>query len=394
MEKAYRFVPCGTDEPGKLRQWLEDMARDGLLLEKIVFRAAFRKAEPQTLRYHLEPVQAAGIFHLQANRPKPELLELAQEMGWEFVCLHGAYHIYRTADPDARDFHTESETQALALDSVCRHQRNSSIFYAVYLLIILAVICSSPVLNMLRFGTVTILLLILSMPVLLWLASRSFLKFRKSQKAIREGTYEEDADWKATRTRHLVSEAVLYLAGVTAIACLLGYQMRNLGYGKCGLDEFQGNAPFVTASELTADCGTDLETASGSIQTWYTLIAPVNYEWEEAVSVTSAEGEPGAVILNADYHEAISPAVARAIAEDYLRFARFSALISPYREYSALEPYELDADHVACYSLGGTSAYVVIQQSNVVIHAQLHAPEGFPDLQDWAEAMTQMLPER
>lgn len=391
MEQVYRFIPCPANEPVKLRQWLEDMANEGLLLEDIKFRARFRKAAPQALRYHLEPIQAWGFGGSAAEEPQPELMELARDLGWQFVCRYGVYHIYRTADPDARDFHTEAETQALALDFMRKRQRNSNIFSGLYYLFVILVVGAAPVLNMIRMGTVLISVLALSMVSTVWMGVHRFLRFRRAQNAIRAGTYSEDTDWRKGRRSYLAQQAVVWLSVLALAAGIVNYQMRRLGYGKCDLDEFQGDAPFVTTRELVEARGMTAEQTFGSVQVWSEPIASVNYDWTEIVYITTSDGTERSCSLFVDFHETASPWVARLLAEDYLRSAQFSALVNSRREYVSLDAFDLDVDFIACYDTRDIGTYVVIQQGNVVVHACISAPAELVTLEDWAIAMTELL---
>lgn len=114
-----RPIPCSFfDIPG-LQSWLDEMACQGLFLQKFNFhrdRAVFTVGDPYPVRYRLDPVG-------KSKKKDRERAELYQEAGWtHVVTISRAFHIFSCGDPDAPELYSDPQSLSLALDGTIRAQ--------------------------------------------------------------------------------------------------------------------------------------------------------------------------------------------------------------------------------------------------------------------------------
>ena len=111
----YRFVPCPAYRVEAIQTWLEDLAREGLILEKDTFLfgvVTFTRQSPRNYRYRLEATpDIPGIFN-DYDTPDYRAVELNESFGWEYVTRYGQFYIYRCADPTAPELHTDPAVES------------------------------------------------------------------------------------------------------------------------------------------------------------------------------------------------------------------------------------------------------------------------------------------
>ena len=110
-------------DPVQLQTWLEDLALEGWVLEKITLRwGRFYRSTPRRIRYRAEPVRPArGAFAADGGEEKDQLYA---DLGWK--CLGpvlGTFQLYCTGDPSAPETHTDAAT----LRALWRRERNHTL---------------------------------------------------------------------------------------------------------------------------------------------------------------------------------------------------------------------------------------------------------------------------
>lgn len=119
MRYTFRFPPCSIYDTEGFECWLETMAQKGLLLEPDGFYfgfGKFRKAKPTTMRYRLLPAPR------NEQKPADAAIELTEGFGWQFYGKHKDFFLYSSADPNARELHTDSQLHAEAYKTLLKHQ--------------------------------------------------------------------------------------------------------------------------------------------------------------------------------------------------------------------------------------------------------------------------------
>lgn len=96
--------------------WLEEMARKGLLFERMSYwGVVFRRGEPAAIRYRLEP---AGRLWTRESK------DYCRELGWDYLGQAGQhFELYANLDPEAPELHTDPVVQSYALDLLGKRLR-------------------------------------------------------------------------------------------------------------------------------------------------------------------------------------------------------------------------------------------------------------------------------
>ena len=111
-KKIYKIPPVLSYDIEGMENWLSEMAENGLILAEDGIKlgiAVFEKAEPKKLRYCLVGAKN-GTRAIYDNNGHPEYEEIKhiKEYGWEYIAKRDGFHIYRSADPDARELNTDT----------------------------------------------------------------------------------------------------------------------------------------------------------------------------------------------------------------------------------------------------------------------------------------------
>ncbi len=124
-KSVHRIIPCPDYDVTGVECWLSYMAERGYILrDGGVFRgiAAFDRCEPKKVRYRLQPAQKGFVIY-DNDGPSDDEVELNGAFGWKYVAKYGVFNIYRADDMDAREMDTDTEVQAMAMNSLHRSQR-------------------------------------------------------------------------------------------------------------------------------------------------------------------------------------------------------------------------------------------------------------------------------
>ncbi len=132
-KRVYRICPCHSTDIEGIQTWLEDMAAKGLQLEKdSIFLGiwSFIQERPKRLQYRLEAVKSNGWASEEA--PDAEVQETAEEMGWSYITKYRSFHIYCSADPNARPLNSDPAVQAITVRRLRREMILHFLFNCVY----------------------------------------------------------------------------------------------------------------------------------------------------------------------------------------------------------------------------------------------------------------------
>ena len=135
VSRCHRLCPCSAKDIEGIQSWLEDMAQEGLLLERdSVFCGlwSFEKTAPRKALYRLEVIR--GKFMEDTDAPREEIVETAGAMGWEYVTRYGTFYIYRSFDPAARPLHTDPALQAMTVKFLRRRCWSDLIWNLLYVI--------------------------------------------------------------------------------------------------------------------------------------------------------------------------------------------------------------------------------------------------------------------
>lgn len=398
VRRAYRICPCSSWDVEGIQSWLEDMAQEGLILETDgVFMGIFSfiRTTPKGMIYRLEAVQKEpGFFDNPNFSPDAELLELSEELGWEYVLRYGMFHIYRSDASHPRELHTDPVVHAIAIDALRKRQRNSLI-RAMIMVILWFVI---PVYghrylfrNAATIGTIFVAAYLAFIAWTLIEPIRIVVQLKRYKKRLAKGEpLTRSADWRRHAATHTLFR--LFPVLITTILLLSPLAVLITEAESTPLEEFDADPPFVTIQDLLPAGEYDRTgTSMGDYNTmrqWSTAVSQ-NMEWQEWASVRASDGRAYSGILRIDYHETVSPWIAEGLFNDYYNYE--------LRRYGTERFSDLDApvaglDGCRAYSSYGI-IHILMRQGNIVLHATVLLEDEHDNAvwEDWAILAAQQL---
>lgn len=352
-----RFPPCPLYDVEGIESWLEDLAKQGLILTPgglFCGFASFEQGEPKPMRYRLQPWPKKRRLTDDAG-PHPEAVELAKEYGWDYLCDLDKYAVFACGDPEARELDTDPQIQALSYRHLYRQRLTGLIFIFFLGCLMIGLL--------LWFGPLTF---ILDKPLwytgissLIWLSLPFFtcrelkqIRILKEKLSLGEALSRRK-DWKRNRHRHWITAALgvaLFLSFNAAVILENFVDWEDHHWQP--LSEYTGERAFPTMEELagggTLDSSTWRVDNNNEIAVRSTLPAKTQMRFEQFGSVkqdgkTVLEGA-----LRVDYYDLRTEWLAKALFREIHHNATLSK--GTYRQYIALETPALPTDAEIAYS--------------------------------------------
>ena len=390
QKRIRRLTPCPAYDVEKIESWLTDMAREGWILEKdsdMFGWLAFTQEAPRNLRYRLEPQEEGTGW---GDTPDPEIRQICEEYGWEYVDSYGKFYIYRSIRPDAREMNTDLQVQAAAMKAGKRNSTMTLILDFILLGNLFSDFLQMPFRSLAVLGFWFHFIHILA---LIWVSVDSFLHWRhlqKLQKQLKANVpLNHRKPWRKGATFHLVSKFAYVLVIFLFFGALFGScsQALELELDAPDTADYPGDPPFVTAGDILpegkftsrpslADYNTYLETG--------TFFAPKIVEWNEHGEILLPDGSVYDGILRITYYETRYTWLAEGLLNDLYREAE------DQRHFSLLPTPDLDVDELICYN--NIYPTILIRQGRIVVEAcvGLEYQDQYL-LEAWAQRMAEML---
>ena len=373
VRKSHKLCPCTAMDIEGIQTWLEDMASEGLLLEKdSIFCGfwSFEKTAPRKVLYRLEVAERGGLFSDSSDMPREEILETAEAMGWEYVARYKFFYIYRTFAPLSVPLNTDPEIQALTVKRLKKERRSVLIWEVVSVAFLLLFGSKTGRYFMLSAVMLSPLFTISVLSILIWAAVSPLIQviyLRRYEKRLKDGdSLDKRKDWH----RFALLQQITRCLPTFFVLIMLFSLGRNwiLASNKSPLSEYGGSTPFATAQEIVPD-GTvsgNLDILDyGTFNKWSNSLSE-NIEWRESCDI-AVNGDNYHAILYITYHDTASEWIAKRLFQDHYRS---DAQRYHGKRFEDLEAPETAADDLRVYTSYGTR-YVLIRHDNIVIHASV-----------------------
>lgn len=389
VKKVHKLLPCPSYDIERMESWLEDMGKEGLLLEKKSFLGnhflCFVPCRPQTIRYRLEP-RTKGMDY--AFEPPEEARSLAAEYGWEFVCTFEMLYIYRTVRPDAPEMNTDNLLQAVSLKRLKKDLATSLFWHFILVTHMLFGFNREPFRFMVTFGSIYAVLFLLYFTGVLLVDAGRLRNILRLQKQLKQNIpMDHRKDWKSGKRFHRVMRLVALFTFALAITSIFSSCTRVMAMPKTATVDYPGNPPFVTVSDLYPEhTFTDggLRDMYNYYQRYDSDLCKEMIDWREFVKIHVKEGKQiGTATMIVAYYDTAAPWLAKGLAQDFLRRdAQWKGIDSLKR----LQDPELGFDYVFTYN--NIMPTMVIQHGNIMVKASVYKEA---DLYRWAEGMAELL---
>lgn len=404
MKLVHRLIPCPQHDVSGMENWLTDMAKQGYMLQKDGFWAGiatFEKTTPQTAIYRLQPAEkSTSMWADNGGEPEEEAVELGRAYGWDYVAKRGEFHIYRALNSDVREFHTDLEVQALAMNAMRKRQRAnlfSGIFWGLFYPWLL--FKGKIMLSVVHVGTIPMLL---AMIACLWMSIHSIVEavklIRLRKKILNGEETGSGCNWKRGVGRYHANNIIrrcIYIAAIVLFLKLMGDQMIYEEY--IPLTEYTKDMPFATMEDFLPEGKMELMNMKvgnlNTVREWSDLLSPVNFEWDEAGKVTHPDGRVLSGGLEVICHETKAPWIAKRLAREYLLKGK---------EGKEFELLELDSEALQTEELDQVIAFtttlhfpsVILREGNKVLYARFYTNGSDTmklSLEEWAGMLAECL---
>lgn len=394
-KKVYRYSPCPDYDIETMESWLGDMAADGLLLscDGFLFNfGIFEKTEPKRLRYRLEPAGARATL-MQECAPPEEAQELNESMGWHYVASRGNFHIYCTADPEARELHTDVHIQAMTVESVRKRILKDMVIYLLWILALIGLHVGADsnkmFLLVIGLGTPLAALVLLFAAWEIAGLFRSVWRLGQLRGRVANGALRRDKDWRRGRTRYILGQFTSLLLMFLLIAGgINGCTRRMDNSGEIPLSEFGGSLPFATMAEFLPNSSferSDAYSWTNYVQISSDILAPVIIELAENGNITAEDGTRYSGGLDVTYIEACSEWLAEELFRELCAETNGRDRVPLEAEISGAEEYTAFAEYFPT---------VVLRRGNVVVRAELYnTGENELPLSLWGSALAKSIDE-
>ncbi|MCR4640542.1 MAG: DUF2812 domain-containing protein [Lachnospiraceae bacterium] len=113
------------DNLGATKAYLESMAKEGWMLEKISGNTQFifRECEPADVRFAVEIFVDGSMFDTYTIDSNLEFIEYCKKAGWDFICSSGKIDIFCTEDPDVPEIESDERMKLQTIKKACRPMR-------------------------------------------------------------------------------------------------------------------------------------------------------------------------------------------------------------------------------------------------------------------------------
>lgn len=376
-KERWLLVPCPDYDVAAMEAWLEQQAQKGLFLSAengfFLGFACFEVGSPKRVRYRLDAIPKEKVF---ADFPenKAAAIQLAQEMGWEFVTERREFLIYRCDDETLPELNTDPAVQALSLKRVQRNlsSRVWSTCYCffVYPILLFALRMPAFLLSVLTLGTLRVLALFLITAVMAAGEICDWRRLKKLRAHLQAGGRIEHTQENPGWTKRSVAEKIANpILTALWIALLLSFVVKTGNPARSTQTDLSASpipaaSSFLTLPQEDADNRDEL-----------TLLARRDVLVQD--NIYMLEERAGSFRYDAEYYDMRAPWLAKWLADDFARYDARGIFSSRTYRITSLDLPALDADTAYCYFLQDTRRghywghRVIVQKGCKVISADI-----------------------
>ncbi|MBQ2848818.1 MAG: DUF2812 domain-containing protein [Clostridia bacterium] len=336
QEKIRRFIPCSLYCTDKIESWLEEMASEGYIFytfSKFDY-AVFLKDKPQKMYYRL--------CLRGRNRHQSEMQKLMQKHGWERKGEIKNLDIYISHDSESLAADNDYEISELR-DKAIKYRSKQNIISFIFPLLIIAtyIFFDDVAISAVNFG---IGALLIPISLILFVAARQIIETADIK------IYKKHIDDKNALVKNISKiNLALYVAKYISIMfAFLSFVFviaspdanSDIWYSNSDKNE---NPPFATVEDFVTGIASlkseDNNDPAALFNKWSNSISAVNYYWRENDMLIQSDGTTEEIQLNVDYHETISPLLAKWLIWDYFWEDKSMKITS---EVNIISGYDID----------------------------------------------------
>ena len=316
----YQQAPVSLYDTAAVEAWLEDSAREGYRLLRVIprcggARGIFQWDLPRECRYRLEP---AG-----ESEPDPERVETYRELGWDYVTTYKVFHIWRCDDPAAPELETDPVVQAMGVRLLRRKVLRDMAATAGLLLLWPIVLMRFTTLLELVEGGLPGALVVLAVFLAAGVAQVA-LEFRMVRRRERSLAAGIPPSHERPYRKQLAAAYILSILLIPAMLIVTNgltgssYYFSDPRFAWSACDEERGNLPdpgVVYVDLRVLDGGTEADWSRPALTKVHEL-APRMYWTRQRVELSGG----GTAYVHSRYYRMLTPGLARRMAEELRRW--------------------------------------------------------------------------
>ena len=305
---------------------------------------------------------------------KASAIELAHEMGWEYVTERREFLIYRCGDETLPELNTDPAVQALSLKCIQSTLSNRIFltfwYFFLYPVMTFALRFPAVLLSVLTAGTLRICGLLFLTIAQLTGAVRDWRRLRKLRNHLQAGGRIEHTQENPGWTKRSVAEKIASpILTALWIALLLSFVVKTGNPARSTQADLSASpipaaSSFLTLPQEDADDRDEL-----------TLLARRDVLVQD--NIYTLEERLGFFRYDAEYYDMRAPWLAKWLADDFARYDARGIFSSRTYRITSLDLPALDADTAYCYFLQDTRRghywghRVIVQKGCKVISADI-----------------------
>ena len=313
-----RLAPCPPYDVEACESWLQDMARQGLILElwgRLDVR--FRREAPRPVRYRLTAARLKGnVLFSPPGSPDAGEKALYEEAGWHFVCRQNEFYIYACDDPAAPELHTDPAVQALSLKMACRSAVFSFAGWAIVIALRSSELFSGDgFLNLVEHPLTALVFAFCYLSLMLTSLQNLYCIFSLRRKLKRGLPPDHHKNWRWSASLHRCANGLWRLALpflIVLLFCVIFHPDRS-AYLR-NTEEEKAAMPFATMEDLAEGTFVPGEERYQYSELRRSLLAPTIWEYSESGQIVQGGRAVLDTYMTVDYYDTLLPLLARLLA--------------------------------------------------------------------------------
>ncbi len=227
-KKVFKFRVFDFWQIGELESWFSDMAKKGLILNKVGLFVIFIKSEPQDIKYRID---ISSEYKLTDDDK-----EIYKNAGWDYITNYGKFNVFSSPENrNADELHSDLQEQSYTLKSLDKmHKINAIIVLLLTIFIIFTsflplILSKTLVLDLIDNSKSSFIILMILDFFILYKSLLSFISVRKLRNNLLKGNaINHKVDWKKTRKVSLILNIFFSIL----LIMMIGISWHHLSLGK------------------------------------------------------------------------------------------------------------------------------------------------------------------
>ena len=368
MDIRRKFLPCSSHDIAKLEAWLEDMAAQGLRLQKIQNDiATFETRNPAEIRYRLFVQPKDHWFVDGQPAATPQLINKMQAQGWQYVTKFNRILYFATENTDA----LEPERDAMDMIRLLTKKKRKSVMISMLLIMFITIFFAQ--FSLYSFVLIGTGLLSVVYAVLLGTLVneiRNLMRMRHWRRLVETDQVSNiEVDWKQGSGRYRVLLAITLMISMVFLVGIFVNGFVDLDkLNRVHLSDVQDDMMIYALEDLYPQYHID-NTEYCFVERDFDLLSPIVLKTELFGDIYDDAQYLGIVEMDTMYFLTWHEAIAHRLAGDYTERVN---------EYQSIVLPAYNVDYAAAYQ-STHQLHVILQNENRLICVEYELRSaGFP----------------